>query len=168
MKEILPGLYIGSELDYESVVRHQDGWWVVHACKHPYHKGILGYTTAAAPKGPYYYRVRRPREVLTLNMIDVEDPRFINREELMDPCIDFIHEGLQEGNKVLVHCNLGESRAPGIGLLYLITYTDVLPRTTFAEAEQAFCQLYPGYNPKGGIRGFIRDNWEYYTTKNAK
>ena len=101
-------------------------------------------------------------------MVDVEDPAYISKEELIDPCLDFIHEGLSEGKKVLVHCNLGESRAPGIGLLYLITYTDVLPRTTAEEAEKAFFERYPEYNPKGGIRGFIRNNWEYYTTKNAE
>jgi len=101
-------------------------------------------------------------------MVDVEDPAFIHREELIDPCLDFIREGLEEGNKVLVHCNLGESRAPGIGLLYLITYTDVLPRTTAEEAEKAFLERYPKYYPKGGIRGFIRRNWEYYTTKNVE
>ena len=168
VREISPGLYIGTQADFESLVRHQKGWWVVHACKYPYHRDLLGYRTRAAPEGPHYYRVRHPREVLTLNMVDVDDPAFIHREELMDPCLDFIREGLQEGNKVLVHCNLGESRAPGIGLLYLITYTDVLPRTTFPEAEQAFLHLYPGYNPKGGIRGFIRNNWEYYTIKNAE
>jgi predicted protein tyrosine phosphatase len=165
MKEICPRLYVGSEQDFESAVKGQEGWWVVHACKHPYHKRIVGYTTAAAPHGPHYYRIRRPREVMTLNMIDVENPAFIHREELVDPCLDFVREGLTEGNKVLVHCNQGESRAPGLGFLYLITYTDVLPRTTFPEADYAFRALYPSYHPKGGIQGFIRMNWEYYSTK---
>jgi hypothetical protein len=167
MREISPSLFIGTQADYESVVKPQDGWWVVHACKDPYHRQLLGYKGRGAPKGPHYFRVRHRPDVLTLNMVDVEDPAYVSKEELIDPCLDFIHEGLGGGNKVLVHCNQGESRAPGIGMLYLITYTDVLPRTTFPEAEQAFLQLYPGYNPKGGIRGFIRGNWEYYTTKNV-
>jgi hypothetical protein len=168
VKEIYPGLFIGTQTDYESEVKHQAGWWVVHACKDPYHRQLLGYKGRGAPKGPNYYRVRHKRETLTLNMVDVEDPAFINREELIDPCLDFVREGLSEGNNVLVHCNLGESRAPGIGLLYLITYTDILPKTTHPEAEQAFLRLYPGYNPKGGIRGFIRNNWVYYTSKYAE
>ena len=168
MKEIAPGFFIGTQADYESVVKHQDGWWVVHACKDPYHRQLLGYTGRGAPKGPHYYRVRHRPDILTLNMVDVDNPAYISKEELIDPCLDFIQEGLNQGKKVLVHCNQGESRAPGIGMIYLVTYTDVLPRTAFPEAEQAFCQLYPGYNPKGGIRGFIRDNWEYYSTKNAE
>lgn len=167
MREICPGLFVGTQADYESTVRYQEGWWVVHACKDPYHRQLLGYTGQGAPKGPNYYRVRPSRDVLTLNMVDVEDPAYISKQELIDPCLDFICEGLGEGNNVLVHCNQGESRAPGIGLVYLVTYTDVLPRTTFLEAEQAFVQLYPRYNPKGGIRGFICSNWEYYRNKNS-
>jgi predicted protein tyrosine phosphatase len=33
----------------------------------------------------------------------------------------FIDAGVQSRDSVLVHCNLGESRSPSIGLLYLAT-----------------------------------------------
>src|SRR5664280_1642667 len=122
-----PGLFVGTQEDYESVARHEDGWWVVHACKDPYHRQLLGYTGRGAPKGPNYYRVRHRPDTLTLNMVDVEDPSFISQEELIDPCLDFIQEGLNKGMKVLIHCNQGESRAPGICMLCLL-YTSPSPR----------------------------------------
>ena len=50
MKEIHPNLHIGSQDDYENIVKHQDGWFVIHACKEPYHRQTLGYTGRSAPK----------------------------------------------------------------------------------------------------------------------
>ncbi len=41
MIEVHPRLFIGTELDYESQVRLREGWWVVHACKEPYHRQLL-------------------------------------------------------------------------------------------------------------------------------
>ena len=50
MIEVHPRLFIGTEFDYESQVRQQAGWWVVHACKEPYHRQLLGYTGDLHPK----------------------------------------------------------------------------------------------------------------------
>ncbi len=50
MIEIHPNLYVGHQGDYEYLVQGQDGWAVVHACKEPYHRNLLGYTTRGAPK----------------------------------------------------------------------------------------------------------------------
>jgi hypothetical protein len=64
---------------------------------------------------------------------------------------------------VLVHCNQGESRSLGIGLLYLATHTEQLPRATLVDAEAAYRSIYPPYNPAGGMRGFLLAHWEEYT-----
>jgi len=37
MKEIVHNLYIGSQDDYEHIVKQEPGWRVIHACKEPYH-----------------------------------------------------------------------------------------------------------------------------------
>jgi hypothetical protein len=34
--------------------------------------------------------------------------------------------------------------------------------SNFLEAEAAFRKLYPAYNPKAGIRGFLIANWSAY------
>jgi hypothetical protein len=54
MIEIHPNLYIGHQGDYEYQVKGQDGWAVVHACKEPYHRQLLGYTSRGAPMNATY------------------------------------------------------------------------------------------------------------------
>jgi hypothetical protein len=70
--EILSGrLWIGDVSMYEAVAKPEaDQWFVVHACKEPYHRKELGYTGRAAPKEhPEYLICRRPGRLI-LNLID--------------------------------------------------------------------------------------------------
>ena len=161
MIEIYPYLYIGDEHDYESKVRHESGWCVVHACKEPYHRQVLGYTGRAAPKDHPEYLIARRGNRLILNLVDAPDPAYIPRE-ILDTALEFIDVGLRAGNQVLIHCNEGCSRSPGIGLLYLAKYTDRLPRDDFLRTEEVFRSIYPPYNPKCGIRGYMAMNWGNY------
>ena len=161
MIEIYPGLYVGNQSDYESLVKHQPDWYVVHACKEPYHREALGYSGRAASNTHPEYLVARRGHRLILNLVDVADPAYIRRE-IIDAALDFIHEGLDAGKHVLVHCNQGESRAPSIGLLYLAVFTDKLPTGSLLEAETLFRSLYPAYNPARGMHEFLRVNWELY------
>lgn len=164
MIEIYPNLYIGDENDYEHNVKHQDNWFVIHACKEPYHRRTLGYQGRGAPKQHPEYLIARRDSRLILNLVDADNPAYIPKE-IIDAALEFIHESLQSGRPVLVHCNQGSSRSPGIGLLYLATQTDRLPTNSYQEAEAAFRTLYPFYNPAGGIRGFLMQNWVTYCNK---
>ena len=164
MIEIYPDLWIGTEQDYEISVKRNSDWEVVHACKEPYHRRELGYTTRGAPKGHPEYLIARREHRLILNLVDAPNPAYIPKE-IIDAAIEFIHDALINGRKVLVHCNLGESRSPGIGLLYLAMYTNKLPRE-FIKAEQAYRPIYPPYNPGTGIRGFLIQNWGSYLKDN--
>ncbi|WP_292407180.1 MULTISPECIES: dual specificity protein phosphatase [unclassified Methanoculleus] len=161
MIEIYPNLYIGDEHAYESKVRHEPGWCVVHACKEPYHRQALGYTGRAAPKDHPEYLIARRGNRLILNLVDAPDPAYI-QHDLIDTALEFIDAGLKAGNRVLVHCNEGCSRSPGIGLLYLAKYTDRLPGGDLLRAEEVFRSIYPPYNPKCGIRGYMAMNWGNY------
>ena len=161
MIEIYPNLFIGNQDDYEFNVARQPDWAVVHACKEPYHRAALGYRGRGAPKDHPEYLVARRGNRLILNMVDADNPAYIP-QEIVDAALQFIAEQLAEDIKVLVHCNQGMSRSPGIGLLYLAKHTDKLPNDTFAKAEQAFREIYPAYNPASGIRGFMQANWELY------
>ena len=161
MIEIYPNLFIGDERDYKRNARSQDGWSVVHACKEPYHRNLLGYSGRGAPKNhPEYFFAKRGNR-LFLNLIDSPDPNFIPKR-IIDKALDFTKKALESGNKVLVHCNQGESRSPSIGLLYLAKYTNSIRNGSFAEAEEDFRKIYPGYFPKGGMRGFLNRNWSAY------
>lgn len=161
MKEIYPNLYVGNQEDYDYHVAHQDGWFVVHACKEPYHRQALGYTGRAAPKTHPEYLIAHRGHRLILNMVDADDPAYIPKE-IIDAALEFIHEHLSAGERVLVHCNEGMSRSPSIAMLYLAKYTDRIPRSSLLEAEAVFQQIYPMYNPKPGIRGFLMMNWSQY------
>lgn len=167
MIEIHPNLYVGHQDDYEYQVKGQDGWAVVHACKEPYHRQLLGYTTKGAPKDhPEYYLAERGNR-LYLNLVDVPDPTYI-REQIIDKALAFIHEKLGEGLKVLVHCNQGESRSPGIGFLYLLRHTEALPKNSLEDALAKFGQIYPTFHPGRGISGFIAMHWEEYAVDPGK
>lgn len=161
MIEIHPNLYIGDENDYESQVRHQPGWCIVHACKEPYHRQALGYSGKAATKTHPEYLIARRGNRLILNLVDAPDPAYIPKE-IIDAALEFINASLQSGNKVLVHCNEGCSRSASIGMLYLAKNTDKLPKENFLAAETAFRSIYSPYNPKSGMRGFMMNNWSNY------
>jgi predicted protein tyrosine phosphatase len=160
MKEIYTNLWIGNSQDFELVVKEKPGWMIVHACKEPYHRQLLGYTTRGAPKDHPEYLMARRGNRLYLNLVDAPNPDFFDKR-IIDAALGFIDEGLENKNKVLVHCNLGESRSPSIGMLYLASRTEQLPKS-FSEAEIAFRKIYPDYNPSVGIREFIRQNWQNY------
>jgi protein-tyrosine phosphatase len=167
MVEIYPGLFIGNESDYEMYIKNQAGWWIVHACKEPYHRQLLGYKSRGAPKDhPEYFFAERANR-LFLNLVDTEDAAYIHKH-IIDKSLQFINKALQTGDKVLVHCNQGESRSPVIGLLYLGIYTNAFSGLTLSEAEAKFRQLYPAYNPKRGMKDFLHIHWyEYIKTKDS-
>jgi len=160
MIEIYPNLFIGAAEDYEYQVKEQLDWMVVHACKEPYHRRELGYTSRGAPKYHPEYLIARRGNRLILNLVDADDPNYIPKE-IIDAALDFIKNGLNESRKILVHCNKGESRSPSIGMLYLAIHTDKLSKE-FSNAEQGFRQIYPQYNPSLGMRGFLVRNWNIY------
>ena len=162
MIEIYQNLFVGNQDDYELTVARQGGWAVVHACKEPYHRTALGYRGRGAPKDHPEYLVARRGDRLILNLVDADNPAYIP-QEIIDAALGFISEKLAENLKVLVHCNQGMSRSPSIGLLYLVQQTDKLPKTSFVDAERAFRDLYPLYNPAGGVRGFMLKNWHLYS-----
>lgn len=164
MIEIQANLFIGSQDDYECRVRHEQGWRVVHACKEPYHRQALGYSGRAIRKAHPEYLIARRGHRLILNLIDADNPAFIPKQ-IIDEAVAFVHESLQAGQRVLVHCNQGESRGPTIGLVYLVAYTDLLPSASPEEAMQAFAKLYPLYSPAAGMRGFLRQHLASYRLK---
>jgi len=164
MIEVYPNLFVGNENDYKLNVSRQDGWAVVHACKDPYHRQFLGYSSKGAPRGPEYLLARRG-DRLALNIVDVKNPNYFSKEGMIDPALDFIDEALNHGLKVLVHCNLGGSRGPAIALIYMASRLGALPVESLEVAEQEFRSLYPYYNPEFGLREHLRQNWMDYCNK---
>lgn len=152
MIEVFSNLFVGNEYDYYPIAG-AEGWSVVHACKEPFHREALGYTTAGAPKdNPEYYSALRGNR-LCLNLIDGADPKWVP-EIVINTALAFIKERLVAGDKVLVHCNQGQSRSPSIALLFMHEQ-NALPRD-FEGAVEGFKKLYPAYSPAGGMLGVIK------------
>ena len=159
MKEITRNLYIGSQDDYESNVKFQLDWFIVHACKEPYHRQALGYTGRAVANTHPEYLIAERENKLILNLVDTADPKYIAKE-IIDKAIAAIDENIESKN-VLVHCNQGMSRSATIGLLYL-HHVGVISTDNFEEAENEFIKIYPDYNPANGMRIFAELNWNNY------
>lgn len=159
MIEVCPNLHVGSERD-EQRMRGQAGWFFIHACKEPYHRQALGYTGRAAAKTHPEYLIARRNGRLVLNLVDVDDPSYIS-PEIVDAALDAVRDNIQH-SKILLHCNQGQSRSPGIALLYLLKHTDILGEKEMAAAIAAFRAIYPPYAPARGMAEYIRLNWHRY------
>lgn len=154
MIEVHPGLFVGDERDAVATAG-QPGWFIVHACKEPYHRAALGYTTHGAPKGHPEYLVARQPGCVILNLIDAPDPRFIAGEAVMAG-VQAIADNIKTG-RVLVHCNQGVSRAPTIALLYMALHTELFDDCDYDDAADAFTKIYPAFRPNGGMAGYARN-----------
>ena len=161
MIQVYPYLWVGDQEDYLSNVKYAPEWYVLQACKEPFHREALGYTGRAAPKDhpEYLFAYRDAGTRLILNMVDADDPRYFP-DEMIEEALGFMSE-IYRHHHVLVHCNKGESRAPSLALLWLCTNWLVEPNS-FEEAEEQFRRLYPPYAPKAGIRRYVQQNWERY------
>jgi len=158
MIEVHPRLFVGAQVEYESRVRQESGWAIVQACKEPYHRDAVGYTTPMPLKGHPEYFIARRDSRLCLNLLDAPDPAEIPAE-VMDAAVAFIHECLMAGGRVFLHCQMGMSRSPSIAMLYLGTHTDRLPADSFDAALAKFSDIYPPFSPRLGVLGFLRDRW---------
>ena len=165
MREVTKNLFVGSEID-EASIRRQPGWYVIHACKEPYHRDALGYSGRAAPKTHPEYLIARRDNRLVLNLVDAPNPDYIP-SEIMDAAIQAIHENIGQF-KVLVHCNQGASRSPTVALLYLAKFTDEFDGLPYEAAIQKFRQTYPEFLPAIGVSEFARRNWSAYSKPTSR
>lgn len=162
MKEITRNLFIGSQDDYELNVKFLPDWYVIHACKEPYHRQALGYSGRAVANTHPEYLIAERDNRLILNLVDAADPKYIAKE-IIDKAVAAIDENINS-RKVLLHCNQGMSRSATIGLLYL-HHIGIISTSFFKEAETEFKNLYPLYMPGNGMRVFAEQNWDYYQKK---
>lgn len=167
MKKVYSGLYVGNQEDYESHVKNISSkdviecWAYVLAAKEPFHRAAIGYTGRACDKSHPEYLIARRDNNLVLNLVDAPKPEFFNKD-IIDTALDFIEEQLKQRHmSVLICCNQGESRSPSLALLYLVKH-GLIKGDTLEDAEAEFLKLYPSYNPSAGIRGFVKENWNYY------
>jgi predicted protein tyrosine phosphatase len=159
IKEVYPSLFCGDINSYPPAA-DMSNWAVVHACKEPHHRTMLGYTGRGAPKDSPEYLFAERGNRLALNIVDAPSSIFFDKG-MIDKALSFIEQKLGEGLKVLVHCNEGRSRSPSIVLLYLIKHS-IIKGDTLEDCEAEFLKVYPEYMPGTGMRGFVKEHWEEY------
>lgn len=144
MEEVIPNLFIG-DLDDNELVKGRSDWAVIHAEREMHdryverHRLIFG-DAVASPDGNELFLAFE--DALSMDEVNTGCIR---------PALEFAHRHLADGRKVLIHCIAGVSRSPTIAMLYLLKYTDVLPRTNIFDAIFSFSELYPLYNPNDGL-----------------
>lgn len=154
-------LFIGNQKDYDNNIKYKTGWKIIHACKEPYHRKAVKYTGRAIYKNHPEYLIAYRGHRLILNLIDIDDPKYIPKE-IIDEALKFIKDNIQSF-PILLHCNKGESRSPSIGMLYM-SMNNEISNASFGSAFQDFIKIYPEYKPANGIKQFLVSNWEYYCT----
>jgi len=158
MKEIFPNLFVGSEEDYNRIKNDLKGWYIIHACKEPFHRRALGYKGRGAPKDHPEYLIAERDGRLILNLVDADDPAYIPKE-IIDKALETIEREISS-SKILLHCNQGMSRSAVIGMLFL--HSKGLLPDDFYEAEKKFLEIYPFYAPNNGMRMYALNNWDNY------
>lgn len=152
-------VWVGSQYDYERDVRIRAGWYVVHACKEPYHRLFVGYETKGCPQDSPEYLVAIRGRRCALNIIDANDPKYIPYDLVMQ-ALDIIEQWSRHA-PTLIHCNMGRSRSATLAMLHL-GRIGRLPKD-FISAELEFIKMYKEYRPSTGMRAFAKEHWEQIT-----
>jgi hypothetical protein len=156
LKQISERIFIGSELDHRN---GDDEWAIVHACKSPCHQLAVGYRGSLPTSHPNYLVLEEAGD-LYLNMIDPPGPLFM--PPLFTSFLEFAARQWEQGKKILIHCNQGESRAPSLGLLLLAKYKGEISDESYEKARGEFQMLYPFYQPGNGLQIYLTSHWHEF------
>ena len=140
-------LYIGSKLDFESL-KDKNNWAFIHACKSYFDKLFLELKNNQ--------RVVEYDNELYLNWVDLPEPETFQVQDFIQ-AMDFVDKNISY-NKVLVHCDWGQSRSATLAMVYLSKRLKLLPQG-FLEALSVFKSIYPNYQLPSGISKFVGQNW---------
>ena len=138
---------------------------IIHACKDPCHKMGVGYTGNLSPKHPNYL-IKASTDNLYLNMVDMDriDPRFT--DPMIFEALNFIKSNLDKDKKVLIHCNVGQSRSCAIGIVFLAK-NNIISNNNFNSALADFRKLYHNVNLGIGFTNYLNQNWSNLLRNNG-
>ena len=154
MIEIIDNLFIGN--DYDCSICGND-YYVIHACKTCHQRGV-GYRGNLSSNHPNYLSFENGNH-LFLNMVDMERELLAKfTHPILKSALAFIRTHIVN-QKILIHCNQGQSRSPSIGLIYL-AQTKNIPNNSYQDAREEFLKIYPAYLPGIGIALYLQNQWE--------
>ncbi len=165
MIEICDNIFVGSEQDYYTIQREKN-WATLHCCKNPFHCQFVGYRGNLSPNHPDYAFKRIDNE-MSLNLVDMDrfSANYLDFNRLMfENAFSFLDEYRNNGYKLLIHCNQGESRGPTLGMLYAARL-GAFDYADFDSTVHKFRTKYPFYNPKANIYLTAKNLWQYFVEK---
>lgn len=91
---------------------------------------------------------------IKLKQVLLEDhPQYeLSIEDEVNPCLEFIYEGIQKGQGTLVVCTAGMSRSATICIAYLMKHK----RMSFIQAFELCKKARPYVNPNKGFIKFLK------------
>lgn len=151
-------IFVGTKEEYRLAI--QKGMKIVCALNRASgfvtHQSVVGWQGKGCnPDSPYYLFKLEP-DAIYLNMIDGNDPKYVN-DEMINPALDFIHTHLQNDNEVFIYCSLGESRSPSLALMYMLEYGMIEKSENTLAHFRTNC--YPNFAPKNGNLLYIKQRW---------
>lgn len=156
MDQVYQRVFVGTDLECRT---GDSSWAIVHACKSPCHQKAVGYRGSLPPNHPNYLVLENKCD-LYLNMIDPPRPLFML--PLFTTFMEFAAKHWDAGQSLLIHCNLGESRAPSLAMLFMAKHTDTIDDSSFDAAAADFLRIFPRYAPGLGIQIYLRQHWSEF------
>lgn len=135
MDEIINNLYIGNRYSLE----HADQFALIVNCTQPEHQGLALDRAVGVPIIDESKTVRIPIDDIPeesdhLTAL-IKDTDILNK----------IHDTLNKGNKVLVHCNAGRQRSCATVACYLIKYYQLTPIQAVSYIKSKRKEAFFGY-----------------------
>jgi protein-tyrosine phosphatase len=154
MIEVHNNLFVGDLSDCQN----SSDFAIVHACKTPCHQVGVGYSKNLPSNHPNYL-IKATETDLYLNLVDMNRilPQFT--DEPIKKSLEFIRTKLSANKKVLIHCNVGQSRSCSIAMIYLAK-EKIISNNSYKEALTQFRTLYPLVNIGIGFHNYLQNNWE--------
>lgn len=148
--EVSPGLWVGPDVGYFEPC---EGWSVLSAAKDPWHREMVGYGSPGAAKGGEFFAARRGNH-MALNFINVRklgpNGETYVAPEVVNQAMGFLEERIGAGDKVLIHCNEGNSRAPFLAYLYM-------RQKGLVDSVESFKAVCPEFEPGAGITQYLKE-----------
>ncbi len=155
MQEIIENVFVGCDADVDEFMADYPDGAIIHAAKEKWHREAVGYTGRGAPKGDPEYLVAKRDNELMLNLVDSPKPEFIPEECFDAAYCHFVEYHMEQGLPILIHCNQGKSRGPGVALYCVLVAGLVTPELTGGslDIDDTLQELCIEYELGDGIRG---------------
>jgi protein-tyrosine phosphatase len=97
---------------------------------------------------------------LYLNLVDSQPEIF--PVSSLEAFVRFGRRHWKSGSGLLIHCQLGVSRAPSLALLLLAKGLRVFPDDSYDDAWAALSARMRSYAPSLGLQALLRESWDRF------